>query len=131
MDFFQKIVAWNTERNLLALGFNHKKEASFIIEELLESTGAYDSETARSKAELLAAEVVGDAVAPAETIVDAWADVIVFASGAIAKLGYDPSLVMEEVYKEINSRTGQLVDGKFVKDKNVVPYQADFTNCLR
>jgi hypothetical protein len=57
------------------------------------------------------------------------ADIIVFASGAIAKSGYNPSLVMEEVYKEINSRKGTLVEGKFVKDPNIVPYKADFSIC--
>lgn len=126
---FQKIVAWNTERNLLSLGFNHTKEVSFIVEELLESTGSYNSETAREKANTIAGEVVGHHVATPEHIVDAFADIIVFATGAIAKNGYDPSKVMEEVYKEINSRTGTLIEGKFVKDIDAVPYKADFSKC--
>lgn len=131
MDIFEKIVAWNEERNLLALGFNHTKEASFIVEELLESTGAYDSVTARERALTLAEDIVGDATAAPETVVDAWADIIVFATGALAKLGYDPSKVMDEVYQEINSRTGTLVEGKFVKDPDAVLYQADFSTCKR
>ncbi len=131
MDMFQKLVAWNEERNLLALGFNHEKEASFIVEELLESTGAYDSITARDRAMTVAKEIVGESTPEPEVALDAWADIIVFATGAIAKLGYDPSKVMEEVYKEINSRTGKMVDGKFVKDTDAILYQADFSNCKR
>jgi hypothetical protein len=128
MSVLQRIVSWNKERNLLAIGFDHKKEASFIFEEVLESTGQYDSASARERALVLAEEVVGDGQVNPETVLDAWADIIVFATGAIAKLGYDPDIVMEEVYKEINSRTGTLIDGKFIKDKDVVPYKACFTD---
>lgn len=131
MDMFQKIVEWNRERGILKLDFNHVKETSFIVEELLESTGHYDSITARDKATELAQEIVATPDSSPEQIVDAWADIIVFATGAMAKLGYDPSLVMEEVYKEINSRTGEMVDGKFVKNLDAVLYQADFTECKR
>jgi predicted HAD superfamily Cof-like phosphohydrolase len=115
----------------LALGFNHTKETSFIVEELLESTGGYTSETARTRANEIAENIVGQNSATKEQIIDAFADIIVFATGAIAKNGYDPSKVMDEVYKEINSRTGTLVDGKFAKDPNAVPYKADFSICKR
>lgn len=129
MDWFQKIVQWNNERGLINLGFNHIKEASFVIEELMESTGHFNSESARDQALAYAGEIVGDHEGTAEQVVDAFADIIVFATGAIAKSGYDPSKVMDEVYKEINSRTGTLVDGKFIKDPNAVPYKADFDQC--
>jgi len=126
MDLFQKIVKWNEERNLLSKPFNHEKEVSFIVEELLESTGSYNSETARD----YAAEIVTETNPTKEEIVDAFADIIVFATGAITKCGYSPSQVMDEVYTEINSRTGKIVEGKFVKDTDVVPYKADFSKCL-
>ena len=129
MDMFQKIVEWNRERGILDLEFNHVKETSFIVEELLESSGHYDSVTARDKATEIATDVVGVPNASPEQIVDAWADIVVFAAGGMAKLGFDPSKVMAEVYKEINSRTGKMVDGKFIKDADVVPYQADFNEC--
>lgn len=129
MDMFEKIVKWNDERGLIERGFDHSKEASFILEELLESTGNYDSITARERAMGYANEIVGDARAKEVQIVDAMADIIVFATGAIAKNGYDPSKVMDEVYKEINSRTGKLIDGKFVKDKDAKVYEADFSTC--
>jgi hypothetical protein len=131
MDMFKKIEQWNEERGLLVRGFDHTREASFIIEELLESTGAYDSETARAKALAYAEEMVGGSKPAPADIVDALADIIVFATGAIAKNGYDSSKVMEEVLKEINSRTGSLVGGKFVKDTNAILYKADFSSCKR
>lgn len=127
---FKKIVDWNNERGLIERGFDHTKEVSFIIEELLESTGEYDSLTAREKATEYAEEIIGDTKPDPEKVADAMADIIIFATGTIAKLGYDPTKVMDEVYTQINSRTGSLVDGKFVKDNDAVIYQADFKKCL-
>lgn len=126
---FEKIVAWNNERGLIAKGFTHEKEVSFIIEELLESTGNYDSLSARDEAMEMAQKITADSQNNPDQIIDAFADIIVFATGAMAKLGYNPSNVMNEVYKEINSRTGTLIDGKFVKDPNAQKYTADFTIC--
>ena len=48
--------------------------------------------------------------------VDAFTDIIVFATGAILKLGHDPIVAIEECGKEVNSRVGEMVDGKFEKD---------------
>jgi predicted HAD superfamily Cof-like phosphohydrolase len=127
---FKMIVDWNNKRGIIERGFDHTKEASFIIEELLESTGKYDSLSAREKAVEYAKEIIGETDTEPEKIIDAMADIIVFATGAIAKNGYDPAKVMDEVYKQINSRTGSMVDGKFVKDNDAVIYQADFTKCL-
>lgn len=129
-DMFKKIVDWNNERGLIERGFNHTKEASFIIEELLESTGHFDSVSAREKALKYAEEMIYETSVEPEKIVDAFADIIVFAVGAIAKNGYDPSKVMDEVYKEISSRTGELIDGKFVKNPNAKVYEADIKSCL-
>lgn len=129
MTFFEKIITWNKERGLLGNEFNHERENSFIIEELLESTGNYDSLTARNKAESIAKEITQNSTKDPEAIIDAMGDIIIFATGAIAKTGYDPEKVMEEIYKEINSRTGTLIDGKFVKDPNAKRYHADFSNC--
>lgn len=129
MDILTKIVEWNKERGLIERGFNHKKEASFIIEELLESTGNYDSLSAQENVDTYTNEIITDTPENTEILVDAWADIIVFATGAIAKLGYDPKAVMDEVYKEINSRTGTLIDGKFVKDPNAKIYKAELAKC--
>ena len=129
MSILKKIVTWNKERGLIQRGFNHQKEVSFIIEELLESTGNYNSDSARERAKELATKITENLNTDTEKIVDALADIIVFATGGIAKLGYDPDRVMDEVHKEISSRTGTLVEGKFVKNPDVKRYHADFSNC--
>lgn len=129
LDWFSRIVEWNNERGLIVRGFDHAREVSYIIEELLESTGKFSSQSGRDLAKRLAAKLVKLGTAKPEQMVDALGDIIVFAAGAIAKLGYDPSKVMEEVYREINSRKGRLVDGKFVTDTSVPTYTADFSTC--
>ena len=127
MSILKRIVDWNNERGLIKKGFNQKVETAHIIEELLESTGNYDSLSARGRAEELAEEFLqGKENQNKEEIVDAFGDIIVFATGTLAKLGYDPDIVMDEVLKEIESRTGKMIDGKFVKDLDVKMYKADF-----
>ena len=122
-----KIVDWNKERKLNEQTFKLKEEISFIIEELLESTGEYKSIDARSKAlELVKTFKDND---NDEEIIDAFGDIIVFATGTILKLGYDPDKVMEEIFKEIDSRKGKIIDGKFVKDPLIMPYKADLKKC--
>ena len=122
-----KIVDWNKERKLNEQTFKLKEEISFIIEELLESTGEYKSIDARSKAlELVKTFKDND---NDEEIIDAFGDIIVFATGTILKLGYDPDKVMEEIFKEIDSRKGKIIHGKFVKDPLIIPYKADFQKC--
>jgi predicted HAD superfamily Cof-like phosphohydrolase len=131
MSILKKIVDWNNERGLIEKGFNHKNEISFIIEELLESTGKYDSITAREESIRIAETITNNEDVNKEEIVDAFADIIVFATGAIAKVGYDPDKVMNEVFKEIDSRKGKMIDGKFVKDLDVEMYKSDFSICKK
>ena len=128
MSILKRIIDWNNQRGLIEKGFNQKNEVSFIVEELLESTGKYDSLSAREKAEEITVEILkGEENQNKEEIIDAFADIIVFATGAIGKLGYDPEIVMDEVLKEIESRTGKMIDGKFVKDLDAKMYKADFS----
>lgn len=67
--------------------------------------------------------------------IDAMADMIVFAYGEMAKYGYDGDKVMDEVIKEISSRTGAYNPevGKWLKDKSPEAqakwYKADFSKC--
>ena len=129
MTLFEKIRVWNEERGLPNLPFNHQKQISFIIEELLESTGNHDSLSAREKAEKISHEITKNGKSEPETVIDAFGDIIVFSVGVMLNLGYDPDKVMEEIYKEINSRTGKIIDGKFVKDIDIERYYADFSDC--
>jgi predicted HAD superfamily Cof-like phosphohydrolase len=66
-----------------------------------------------------------------EDQLDALADVIVFAVGAMVKLKANPNCVMDETLKEIESRTGEIIDGKFVKDLTGTEYTANYKLCLK
>lgn len=126
MSIFKRLKKWNEARGLIAKGFVHKNEARFILEEILESFGVHDKKTSKFYAESIASSA---STTTTEEKVDAFADIIVFATGAIYKLGYDTDKVMEEVFKEINSRKGTLVDGKFEKDLSVSVYKAKLSEC--
>ncbi len=125
----RKIIEWRDARNLQSLGFDHTLQVSFIIEELLESTGRYTSSSARKKAFKMAKEITEGSSPTDEQITDAFADIVVYAIGAVAAVGYDPEKVMEEVQKELDSRKGKVINGKFEKDENTPFYKANFTNC--
>ena len=67
-----------------------------------------------------------------EESVDSTCDQIVFLVGKLMKLGVDPKLALLETSKEINSRKGRLIDGKFTKyredEEGYEPtYKADYT----
>ena len=127
---FGKIHKWNADRNLLSK-FDINNEVSFVVEELIEATKDIESKKARKWAKRftwLLMKVPG-AETTKEMMVDAFADIIVFSVGAIYKLGYNTDKVMQEVQKELNDRTGKLIDGKFIKDRKDNRYIADFTDC--
>ena len=107
--------------------FDDINESSNIFEELLESGGLDVAKADRPKlkeeltkfvVDLQAIGIAKDISTPfgIEEQVDAFCDVITFATGALLKLGYDPEKAIAECGKEINSRVGSMVDGKFEKD---------------
>jgi len=126
------IVRWNKERLLDKQEFKLRVEIVNILEELIEMTGC-ESNEARKGAEILYDQYFRNYVYTDTECVDAFADIIVFATGSLLKLGYNPECVMREVIKEINSRSGKIVDGKFIKDKSSEAqakwHKADFTKC--
>ncbi len=136
-DAFQKIVDWQKERNLLQGRENVdlKNETSFIVEELIEMITPLESEKGREEAKKVVQEWEKkgffEETQSDENIIDAACDIIVYATGLIAKMGYNPSIAMEETIKEISSRTGRIIDGKFVKCKTEECkkkwYKADFS----
>ena len=66
---------------------------------------------------------------------DAMGDKIVFAVEALEQQGFDANLLLLEVAKEINSREGEIVDGKFEKfrtpEAEAKWYKADFHKAIR
>jgi len=142
----QRIVKWNKDRGLLAQPakeVDHVNEIAMIFEEGVECLTSKDSEEARPIALLIAKAlkngnadrlaklivageldtVKGDEPIidkPHEDIIDDLNDIIVFATGFQAKLGYYPDIAMEQTLLEIESRTGSIIDGKFIKYKSEV-----------
>ena len=119
-----EITRFQTERKLDEKAYDWSVEATNIVEELLEAVGINDRNTALlavGDMQLRINERVQQGLVIAPSVVDqvdAFGDVIVFACGALTKLGYSPELVLSQVALEINSREGTMIDGKFVKDKS-------------
>ncbi len=130
MSILREIVQWNNIRGLIDKGYNHSNERSFILEEVIETSTPIESKTANKIARIIGTVIswIPGKTTP-EQKVDGYCDMIVFATGAIAKLGYDPDKSMSEVMKELADRTGEMVNGKFVKDVKENPYKADFSVC--
>ncbi len=138
MSILSRIVKWNKERLLVKTpeDFNLWNEVSFITEELLEMTSELKSDEANIEAKKIVKEKFSQKENPSdEQIIDAAWDIIVFATGLIAKKWYDPDKVMDEVLKEIESRRWEIIDWKFVKDKSEEAkkswYKADFSKAKK
>lgn len=102
MNPLQGIVKFNQDRRLAK--FKGDAEHAMLLEELQEFYDAY----AR-----------GDEY----EMVDALCDIIVVATGAIYKLGYDPEEALIETVLEITSRKGSynIETGKWEKDRDQDP----------
>ena len=113
MTNYKRIKDWSDERLITQQEPDRNGFVSMIVEELGEFLEAKDNHGR----------------------VDAMADIIVFAYGEIAKYGYDGDKVMNEVIKEISSRSGAYdpATKKWQKDKSPEAqlkwYTADFTDC--
>ena len=136
------IMKFQTKLGLDKQEFNWENESVNIFEELLEAKGF---DVPKKERTWLMGRVRVLRVAASTNIkltwkhvtdydmVDAFGDIIVFCVGAIMKLKFCPICVLEEVGKEINSREGKIINGKFEKftekkytDKH---YKADFSQC--
>lgn len=102
MNPLKGIVKFNQDRNLVK--FNGDAEYKMLYEELQEFLTAYSEQNEYE-------------------MIDALCDVIVVATGAIHKLGYDPTEALSETVKEITSRQGNFNEdtGKWEKDRNQDP----------
>lgn len=104
------IVKFNVQRGLKL--FNAKAELLMLEEELQEFKDAFQKNDEHE-------------------MVDALCDIIVLATGAIHKLGYDPTKALLETTNEIHSRKGAFNEsvGKWQKDLNQDPaslYKANY-----
>ena len=151
MDAIKEITRFQTDRDLDKKDYDALNEHASIVEELFESVGfdipkenraklkeawgLFVQDTANTNEIATINTFSPEGIFPENEKVDAYCDIVVFAVGAIMKLGYDPELALLEVAKEINSRKGEMVHGKFEKDLSEEAkanwYKADFTNCKR
>lgn len=128
----EQIAHWQKTRNLDMMPYNHYNEIKNIIEECIEASGHYASEASRDMATYIVSDNIPDHIMSdnKEYPVDAYCDMIVYAVGAIMKLGYNPSLALNECILEINDRTGSydIKAGKWVKEpKKPDAYVADYS----
>jgi len=132
------------ERDIDKLSPNDDAFAANIIEEVLEHRGYVITPemrtTLKDKFNSFVVSLEEENIITFSTAkgiegkVDAMADIVVFSITEMMKFDYKPTCVLREVSKEINSRKGKIVDGKFEKfkpgqDGYVEPYKADYRRC--
>lgn len=107
------IYEWNKERGLLDQAYDNEREVKLLQEEINElADGMNDIDR-----------------------IDALADIVVVAIGAMFKLGFKPNDVMHETLREINSRIGSVnpETGKWEKDLSLKARSeweiADYKRC--
>ena len=134
-DPIREIERFQKDRLLDRQIFDFKVEVINILEELVEMTGIQSASARKIAEEIFKNYFKSKIIANNYALVDCFNDIRVFSIGAIMKLGYDPKCTLLEVSKEINSRVGEIVDGKFIKDKSPEAqanwYKADFVGCKR
>jgi len=147
MSAIKEIKRFATDRDINKMQFHQDNYSANVVEELLELIminvpreqrpelkrrwGKFRKTWERDFFEIPEEPVTLEMIEHEQ--IDAMADVIVFSMTEIMKKGYDPELVLQETAKEINSRTGTMIDGKFEKDLSKEAkakwYKADYTNC--
>jgi len=138
----KEIERFALDRNIHKMEYNYFDYVASILEELVELAGG---DVPKEKRDILKEgynnfliylrenDVIPEelVVSSDDTRIDAIADITVFSLTELMKLKTDPSLVLEEVAKEINSRKGEIKNGKFEKytdDKHKkLWYKADFS----
>ena len=148
MNALQELERFQTDRLLHKNTFDLRIATMNILEELYEAHGIGDNKDrilASKTYDLILKNIqacynftnedsgITISEPTVEDQVDAFCDIQVFAGGEIGKLGYSNEQCLIEVGKEINSRTGEIVNGKFEKYKTEEAmakwYKADFSGC--
>ena len=139
MRVIPEIMKFQSDRGLDKKPFDAINENVNILEELFEAHGYDIPKEQRDNLKFAWLDMVNNFAGKVDDgespIVDAYCDVIVFAVGAIMKLGYAPEIALQEAGKEINSRVGGMVNGKFEKDLSPEAqanwYKADYSKAIK
>ena len=132
MNHISAIANWQSSRNLDKMPYKHTNEIKNIIEECVEASGLLTSTQAREVSTNIVDTYILETYTP-NAAVDAYCDIIVYAVGAIMKLGYYPEIALDECIKEISDRTGSYdpAAGKLVKlPPKPAAYKADYSKAL-
>jgi len=144
LDPIKEMMLYQSERGLDKLEYNPLNEASMVFEEILESLGYNLDKSKRNvlkdRLEEFVEELYFDCITTkldkseytGHNVVDPHLDQIELNVGAIMKLGYDVNKSILEMTKEIRSRKGEIINGKFEKftkddPRYAEPYKADYS----
>ena len=137
-NIFDKLSDWAIDRQINEVPFSQELVITNVVEELMEMAQIAPGDE-RPRAKVLAramagadtSYLTGDDLEYQE--VDAMSDAIIYLINGLTQRGYYPEKVLWETYREINSRTGAIVDGKFEKDTSDEAkarwHKADYTDC--
>ena len=137
----KEIVRFGLDRNIDKMDVKKRDYCKNIIEEMFELYGHDIPKEDRHKLDkvldaMFAASPIDTSHKGYSTVheqIDALADVAVFSMTEMLKYGYHPERVLQEVAREINSREGVIVNGKFEKfidtESKSKWYKADFSHC--
>lgn len=150
-EAISEMMRFQSDRQLDKMEYNNLNETNLVLEEIFESFGFDVPKENRKaltnsfKSWMTTFTTNGTIVYDSSKInengnvkweesVDSTCDQIVFLIGKLMKLGVDPKLALLEVSKEINSRQGTLIGGKFTKfvegEEGYEPtYKADYSTC--
>jgi len=146
MSAIDEIKRFATDRAIDKMDHSYLNYATSVFEELCEGLG-YDvpkenRKALRANIESFVSTLEKDAVILRNSsepfycdVVDSICDIAVFSVTELQKLNIDPELALLETSKEINSRSGTLVNGKFEKDLSdearALWYKADYESILK
>jgi len=138
IEIIDQMMKFQEDRGLDKQEFNAENETANIAEEIFELNG-YDvpkDKRADFKELVMSAMFHIADVLKLESVeltreaqLDALCDISEFTIGGMMKLKYCPHCALHEMAKHINSRTGKIIDGKFVKDSKVSPYEPNYKEC--
>lgn len=116
-NVIDKIVLWNKKRGLDKRGFDLQNEVSYLYSEILELTG-----NKCPNHDQVAFEYIKDLVSQRtqilteDEIADGFGDIIVYCIGALFKLGYEPTKVLEIINDANEAKSNNVNElGKITK----------------
>ena len=116
----------------IAEDFDIKIEITNIVKEVYRLSGLESKEIEKKTEDFMSTIDIPEDL-PDDAILRFLGNLVVIAIGGIFKKNYEPIKVLREIAKEINSLTGETINGKFVKCEikkcKSKWYRADFTKC--